>query len=170
MKQRMTATIAALFWMSQGLALGGEPRQLQMKWSELDSIIAGRKVALVLPSGTHIRGKVLKVEPEGLRLNIAKTSDRKAQPKGEHLIPRQSVSVLRYTEYRKIGRLIGTLALPAAVAAGALAATPSYLEGGAIAVAAGAGTGCVVGAVIGGYYIGKRVDKKVTEIRVARGE
>ena len=170
MTQQMTATIAALLWISQGVARGGEPGQLQMKWSELDSVIAGRKVALVLPSGTHIQGKVLRVEPEGLRLNIAKTSDRKAQPKGEHLIPRQSVSVLRYTEYRKIGRLVGTLGLPAAVAVGALAATPSYLEGGAIAAAAAARTGCVVGAAIGGYYIGKRVDKNITEIRVAREE
>ena len=170
MKPRMTTMVAALLWISQGLALGGEPRQLQLKWSALDPAIAGRKVALVLPGGTHIEGKVLRAEPEGLRLKIAKTSDRKAQPKGEHLIPRQSVSVLRYTEYRRIGRLIGTLALPAAVAAGVVAGAPPYLEGGTIAIVAAIGAGCVAGAAIGGYYIGKRVDTRVTEIRIAREE
>jgi hypothetical protein len=167
----MTAMMAALLWISQGLALGGEPRQLQLKWSALDPAIAGRKVALVLPGGTHIEGKVLRAEPEGLRLKIAKTSNRKAQPKGERLIPRQSVSVLRYTEYRGIGRLIGTLALPAAVAAGILAGGAGVCyEGPCVILFPALAIGGAGGSAIGGYYIGKRVDKRVTEIRIAREE
>lgn len=169
MKLPMTATVAALLWMSQGLALGGGPSPLQLRWSELDSVITGRKVAMVLPGGTHIEGKVLRVEPESLWLDISKTSDRVAQPKGERRIPRQSVSVLRYTEYRKIRRLIGTLALPAAVAAGMLAggARDCY-EGPCIILFPAIGIGSAAGGAVGGYYIGKRADRRVTDIRIVR--
>ncbi len=169
MRLPMAATIVALLGMSQGLALGGGPTSFELRWSELDSVIADRRVALVLPGGTHIEGKVLRVVANGLWLDVVKTSDRATQPKGVHLIPRQSVSVLRSTEYRRIGRLIGTLALPAAVAAGMLAAgTTDCYEGPCIVLFPVLGVTTAAGGAVGGYYIGKRFDKKVTEIRVVR--
>jgi hypothetical protein len=165
----MTATIVALLGMSQGLALGGGSSQLQLRWSELDSVITDRKVTMVLPGGTQIEGKVLRVVADGLWLDVVKTSDRATQPKGVHLIPRQSVSVLRCTEYRRISRLIGTLALPAAVAAGMLAAgTTDCYEGPCIVLFPVLGVSTAAGGAIGGYHIGKRVDRKVTGIRVVR--
>lgn len=39
-------------------------------------------------------------------------SDKRVQPKGLSTIPRQSVSVLRLTEYRKLGRLLVTTGGP----------------------------------------------------------
>lgn len=158
--------ITTLLWMSQSLALGGELKPLQLTWSDLDSHVAHQKVGLVLPDGTHIEGKVVQVEPDGLRLDVRKTSDRKAHPKGKQLIPRQWVSVLRCTEYRRTGRLIGTIAAPAAVAAGMLAGAPRYLEGPGLILIPAIGAGAVAGAAAGGYYVGKAVDKKVTEIRI----
>jgi hypothetical protein len=118
-----------------------------------------------------VEGKVRGVDPDGLRLKISKTSNKKAQPKGVHTIPRQSVLFLQLTEYRKIGRLVCT--------AGAVAATGAFLALGArdtgisegplvivLPAVAAAGT---VGIGIGGYYFGKAVDKRVTDIRVAPG-
>jgi hypothetical protein len=100
-------------------------------------------------------------------MRVRRTSDRKAQPKGEHVIPRQSISTLSATHYGKKWRLTGALAGPAAVFAGVAANAPSGLEGTlviAIPVIAAVGA---VGAAFGGYYIGKRADKRVTTIRIA---
>ena len=84
---------------------------------------------MALPGGVYIEGKVVEVEPSGLRLKISRTSDRAVQPKGEHLIPRQSVSVLHIAEYRKLGRLLGTLGAAAAAAGIAAANYPDLYEG-----------------------------------------
>ena len=79
--------------------------------------------------------------------------------------------MLRYTEYRRIGRLIGTLALPAAVAAGLLVGGSSLCdEETCVIVIPALAVGGGAGSIVGGYYIGKRVDKRVTEIRIAREE
>jgi hypothetical protein len=153
---------AACSWARAGAA----PRQAQLRWDELDARIANKKVALVLPDGTHVEGKVIRVEPDGLRMDVRKSSDRNAQPKGSHLIPRRAVSFLRVTDYRKLGRLLGTTGA-IALAAGIVAAQEIDLYEGPLVVivpaVAAAGT---AGAGVGGYYLGKSLDKRVTEIRV----
>lgn len=158
--------LVALLAMSQSLLWGGEPRQLQLKWNDLGPRIEDRKVSLVLPGGTYIEGKVLAVQPDGLRLRISKTTDRKAQPKGNQLIPRQSVSTLRVTEYRKLARLLVT-AGALAIAAGIVAANqPDLYEGPAIVIVPAVTAGGMAGVAVGGYYAGKRLDKRVTEVRI----
>ena len=150
------------------LPLWGEPQQVRMKWEDLGARLPKHKVALVLPDGTHVQGKVLEVEAGGLRLNVSKTSNRAVQPKGRHLIPRQSVSVLRVTEYRKLGRLLvttGALAAAAGIVAGNY---PDIYEGPALIAVPAVVAGGMTGIAIGGYYAGKAVDKKVTEILVER--
>jgi hypothetical protein len=152
--------------MSQSLLWGGEPRQLQLKWSELGPRIEDRKVALVVPGGTYIEGKVQRVEPDGLWLRISKTSDHKAQPKGSHLIPKQSVSMLRVTDYRKIGRLLITTGAIAVAAAIVAANYPDLYEGPTVVIVPAVTAAGIVGVAIGGYYAGKRLDKRVVEIRI----
>ena len=114
MRRFSFAMTGALLCISQGLLWGAGAEQL--KWGELGSRVGHNKVSMALPGGVYIEGKVVEVEPSGLRLKISRTSDRAVQPKGEHLIPRQSVSVLHITEYRKLGRLLGTLGAAAAAA------------------------------------------------------
>ena len=163
----MTRIFAAVL-LSTGIALAGQPGQEQLKWGELQARIAGKKVALVLPDGTRIEGKARQVEADGLRLKISKTSDKKAQPKGVRLIPRESVSVVRVTERRVFGRLLCTIGAIGAAAAIAGAQQIDIYEGvGVIAVPAAVTAG-VAGAGIGGYYVGKRLDKRVVDIRVAK--
>ena len=152
--------------MSQSLLWAGEPRQLQLKWSELGPRIEDKKVALVLPGGAYIEGKVQAVQPDGLRLRVSKTSDRQAQPKGKQLIPRQSVSTLRVTEYRKLARLLVTAGVIAAAAGIAAATFPEPFEGAMYVVVPAVTAGGIAGAAVGGYYAGKRLDKRVTEIRI----
>ena len=152
--------------LSQSLLWAGEPRQLQLKWSELGPRIEDRKVALVLPGGTCVEGKVQRVVPDGLWLRISKTSDRQAQPKGSHLIPRPSVSLLQVTDYRKVARVLVTAAAVAAVAGIVAASNPDVSEGpGIVAIPVIAAAG-IFGAAVGGYHAGKRLDKRVIEIRI----
>ncbi|MBI4877626.1 MAG: hypothetical protein HY822_23590, partial [Acidobacteria bacterium] len=92
-----------------GWAWAGQPLRLELKWQELESRVARKKVAFTLPDGTRVEGKAIAVQADGLRMKVSKTSDRKAQPKGERVIPRAELSVLRVTSYRKLGRLLGTL-------------------------------------------------------------
>jgi len=170
MTRQFLAACGLLLW--AGAAWAGQAGQVSLKWSELGARITGRKVALVLPDGTSVQGKVRGVDPVGLLLDISKTSDKRVQPKGVHTIPRQSVSFLRLTEYRKTGRLIFT--------AGALAAAGSFLalgardsglsEGPLVVILPAVGAAGTAGIGVGAYYFGKAVDKRVTDIRIVPGD
>ena len=155
-----------LLGIGHSLLWAGEPRQLQLKWSELGPRIEDRKVALVLSGGTYIEGKVQRVVPDGMWLRVSKTSDRQAQPKGSHLIPRLSVSMLQVTDYRKVARVLVTAGAVAAVAGIVAASNPDVSEGpGIVAIPVIAAAG-IIGAAVGGYHAGKRLDKRVIEIRI----
>ena len=64
----------AAFLLAQSLWAAG-PTELSLRWAVLEPAVAGRKVKIVLPSGVRIEGRVVAVEPEGLRTRITKTSD-----------------------------------------------------------------------------------------------
>ncbi len=169
MRRGLALLLALSAWLECGWAGSGTPKQVQLRWEELESRILKRKVAMTLPDGTRVEGKAIRVEPDGLRCDISKTSNRDLQPKGEHLIPRQSISVLRVTQYRKLGRLLGALG-GAALAGGIAAASyPDLYEGTVIVVVPVMVALGVIGAAIGGYYIGRAFDKQVVEIRVVTG-
>lgn len=82
MIRQFLVAFGAPLGLSGSVLWGGDARQMQLRWGELAPRIENRKVALVLPGGTHIEGKVEGVEPEGLRLRVAGTSDHKELPKG----------------------------------------------------------------------------------------
>lgn len=64
-----------------GHVRGAKPGPVQLQWNELGPRMTNRKIAFVLPDGTHVDGQ-LGVESEGLRLNVTKSSNPHAQPKG----------------------------------------------------------------------------------------
>jgi hypothetical protein len=112
-----------------------------------------------------VTGEVIVIREESLVVNVRKTSDPKAYPRGNAAIPRKSVTVLSMTESngrwgRKIGSGLGTLS--------------GVLAGGYVAgkTASSAGSGLAIFGVItaagtlGGYFIGKSADAKATLIRV----
>ncbi len=167
--RRWAPALAVWLWVGCGWARGAETGPVQLRWDELGPRITNKKIAFVLPDGTHVEGKVLAVEPEGLRLNVKKSSNRQIQPKGKHLVPRAGLSLVRVTEYRKLGRLLGTTAA-IGVTGGIVAALYPALYEGALVVAVPAGIAAgITGAAIGGYYAGKAFDKRVTEIRITNG-
>ena len=163
----MCKRLGLVLCLTGGLLLADGPRQTQMKWNEIPPLVTGKKVALVLPAGTEIQGKVLSVEPEGLRMKISKTSNRHDMAKGERLVPRQSVSVLRMTHYGKWGRIIGTTAPIAAALIAVSAQDISVYEGPLVVAVPAAIAAGTAGASVGGYFIGKRIDRRETYIRIA---
>ena len=166
MRHQFPMVLVALLGMSQSLVWGGEPRQLQLKWSELGPRVEDRKVALVVPGGTYVEGKVQRVVPDGLWLRVSKTSDHKAQPKGSHLIPRPSVSMLQVTEYRKLARLLVTAGAIAAAAGIVAANHPDLYEGPLVVIVPAVAAAGIVGVGVGAYFAGKRLDKRVVEIHI----
>ena len=160
------ALLVALLWLGCGASQARQPGQLQLKWDELASRITDTKVAFVLPDGTRVEGKVIAVERTGLRLKVSKSSNRKTQPKGEHLVARQAISILRVTEHRKLGRLLGTLGAIAIAGGIAAASYPDLYEGPVLYIVPSVVAGGIAGAAVGGYYVGKAFDKRVTKISI----
>ncbi len=157
-------------WLACGCVQGGAlPQQVRLTWGELEPSVAKKKVAFVLPDGTQVKGKVIAVEPDGLRMKVTDSSNRQSQPKGNQLIPRRVVSVLQVTDYRKLGRLLGTAGAVATAAAIVAAQDIDIYEGPALIIVPAVAAGGTVGAGIGGYYLGKALDKRVTEIHIVPG-
>ena len=158
--------LTALLCVARASVVAAEPGQVRLKWDELSSRITDKKVALVLPDGTHVEGKAIGVEPDGLQMKVSKSSNRNTQPKGKHLIPRQAVSVIQVKEYRKTGRILVTTGAIAAASGIAAANYPDIYGGAGLIIVPAAVAGGIAGSAIGGYCAGKAFDKKVTEIRI----
>ncbi len=73
-------------------------QKLELRWSELAPAVTGKRVWVPLNGGARISGEVREVEPAGLKVQVRKTSDRKAYPKGLASIPRSEVSTVLLTK------------------------------------------------------------------------
>jgi hypothetical protein len=73
---------------------------------------------------------------------------------------------LQVTEYRKLARLLVTAGAVAAAAGIAAASYPQPFEGAMYVVVPAVTAGGVAGVAVAGYYAGKRLDKRVTGIRI----
>jgi hypothetical protein len=84
-----------------------QPQPIEVQWKELPRVVMGRRVAAVLADGTHVEGKVRRINPAELVLDITKTSAPHAYPKGVSAIPCEAVSTLQVKQRR--WRIAGTL-------------------------------------------------------------
>jgi hypothetical protein len=161
--------VVAVLFVSLAPARAAKEERIELRWSELAQAVAGRAVQMVLPDGTIIKGPVLAVASDSLEIEIRKTSNRQAYPKGRFAVPRSSVSVLQTEETRGPWRAIWT-----AVGAGAAvgACTPYLIiadnEGGISSGGAAFVVGATAGAAVLGYFVGKDTDKRVTIITIVR--
>jgi hypothetical protein len=67
-------------------------RTLRLEWRDLDRMVRGRNIDLTLPSGIRLKGRVTSVEVDALMLDVRKTSNRRAYPKGRAVVPRPEVT------------------------------------------------------------------------------
>jgi hypothetical protein len=107
---RRTARGIAVLLLCWALPLecAAAPKELRTTWRELAGIAAGKKISIVLPEGAHLRGNVLAVESDKLILDVTKTSDNGAFPKGRISLPRASLRSFTMTQSRTFWKVIGT--------------------------------------------------------------
>lgn len=101
-------------------------------------------------------------------LDVSKTSDKKAYPKGRISLPKSSVLTIRLTQTKSAkGRIIGTLAGiwgGGGIAAAIAVSQPD--DGSGSAIANFGALALWVGAGVGGYYVGKSFDRKTRLVKV----
>ena len=148
-------------------AAGKESKELA--WAELAPAIAGKKIQLILPGGVAIQGNVLGVEPEALRLDVTKTSEKKAIRKGENSIPRPAVSTICISRHTKRWRLLLTPGLPGALVLAMTVALTHQRYVPDPRKVAPIGMAVTASSTVAGYYVGKHLDRQeLTEIKIVR--
>jgi hypothetical protein len=128
-------------------------------------LISAQIVEFTMTGGATLRGEVVAVRDEGLVMEVRKTSDAKAYPKGNGTIPRASLTTLRLFRTRgKWGRGLGTtLGVLTGISLGSYTAFETANSTGAgIAVFL-----AIAGATsVAGYFVGRSADQRVTSIRI----
>ena len=148
-------------------ATADQPRPLELKWTELASVIGGHDVELSAPGGVLVRGEVISVRDDALVLDVSRSSDTTKYPKGSASIPRASVQELtvdrsRGSAGKNLGTIIGVIA--GVIAGGYIAGTTTDSASAGIPMFIGLASGMTVA----GYYIGKSADKHTTVIHVVQ--
>lgn len=127
-------------------------------------VAEGKKIALVLPDGAELRGRVTSVQADALVLDVSKTSGKVAHPKGATTLPRSSVRSFTMGRTGWKWRVIGTaIGLGGGLAMGVFVNTYSHNEGD--------GAPAAVAAVVAlptalGYLAGWAADRGSVTIRV----
>jgi hypothetical protein len=91
---RCAVAVPVLFCLVQA-SVHAETRPLELKWGELAPTIQGHQVELTLTGGTRVTGDVAAIRDDGMVLDVKKTSDAKAYPKGNASVPRGSVQLVK---------------------------------------------------------------------------
>ena len=128
----------------------------------------GRRMRVSMASGARIEATMIEASAQGLAVWVTKTSDRKAQPKGIAVLPKEQVRRFEMVEEKGRSVKVATLAgfgAGAAIGAGIAQATPE--EGiGIVVVPVAAVAVAAIGTAVG-YSIGRAMRWKVTEVTVA---
>jgi len=163
----------------RGIAIGlllllgcGAPRaaaesreQRQITWEGL-AVVVGHTVRIVMPDGARLEGKATGVEVDALAMEIRKTTNKTAYPKGKFLAPRATLKTVEMDRPTGHWRLVG---LAAGGAVGAVVAVLGYelrgfnsggrWEAGGFAAA--------VAMPVGGYLLGRRADRRTITYVIA---
>jgi hypothetical protein len=165
-KSKKTAVVFMMALICSGQALvHGAGQEMGLKWSELAPLISGHSIELVTPEGVLIGGEVISVREDALLMDVRKTSDSKAYSKGNNVLPRTSITVINLERTRGAwGRSIGTVigVLSGITVGGYVAITRTRSAERGIPTFLGISSGTT----LAGYYLGKSLDKRVTQIRI----
>src|ERR1039458_6145396 len=80
---------------------------MHVKWEGL-TVVVGKTVSIAMPGGAVITGKATGVESDALVVDVKKSSDRSAYPKGVVRVPRAMLHRLEMQAKGKVGRIVGT--------------------------------------------------------------
>jgi hypothetical protein len=142
---------------------------MHVKWEGL-SVVTGKTVSIAMPGGAVITGRATSVESDALVVDVKKTSDRTAYPKGVVRVPRATLHRFEMQTKGKVGRIVGTpLGLVVGAVTGGFSAV--VIGGGLLSNnnpdwAATAFAGITAAGTVGGYFIGNSVDKHWTAVEI----
>lgn len=164
---RMILTGVFLLLLTSVPVRAGSPRQIS--WHDLP-IVIGKNVSLVMPGGAVISGKVVGVHAEAMKVNVTRTSEPGAYPKGEVRVPRASLRTLEVRTKSRKFRVLGTLLGGIAGFAGGLGAAIG-IQGGILSqerpgAAGAAWIGVTAGGAVAGYLVGSRSDRQSTTYEI----
>ena len=142
---------------------------MHVKWEGL-TVVTGNTVSIAMPGGAVITGKATSVESDALVVDVKKTSDRTAYPKGVVRVPRTTLHRFEMQTKGKVGRAVGTPVGFVVGFAGGLGAWIG-IQGGILnnnnpTGAAAALIGLAAAGTVGGYFIGNSVDKRWTAVEI----
>jgi hypothetical protein len=134
-----------------------ESKTLELKWSELNPVITGHRVAMQLTDGRTIKGDMIAIREDSLLIDAGNAS--------RAAIPKNSISVIKVERTRGAwGRGMGaTLGMLTGVSVGGYVAATKASSGGT-AVAIFVPVAAAIAA--GGYYVGRQLDRRGTSIKV----
>jgi hypothetical protein len=142
---------------------------MHVKWEGL-AVVVGHTVSIAMPGGAVITGKATGVESDALVVDVQKTSDRTAYPKGVVRVPRATLHRFEMQTKGKVGRIVGT---PVGFVVGGGAGLGAWvgIQGGLWGNnnptgAAAAWIGIAAAGTVGGYLLGNSVDKHWTAIEI----
>ncbi len=135
-------------------------------WSQLGEVTKGKKIKMVLPSGTRVEGTAVGVDTEASTVEVTKTSNHQEIGKGNASIPRSSVSVIQTRQCSRKWRAILGMGLPAGLLGGTVAGMNAQSPAVDARMALGVGVAVAAGGAVGGYFIGRSLDCYVVEYRI----
>jgi hypothetical protein len=142
---------------------------MHVKWEGL-TVVTGKTVSIAMPGGAVIIGKATSVESDALVVDVRKTSDRTAYPKGVVRVPRATLHRFEMQTKGKVGRSVAT-PMGFLVGFGAGLGAAIVIQGGILndnnpTGAAVALIGLAAAGTVGGYLLGDSVDKHWTAIEI----
>ncbi|MCX6630725.1 MAG: hypothetical protein NTW28_24175 [Candidatus Solibacter sp.] len=104
-------------------------RTFRLEWRDLNRMVRGRNIDIALPSGIQLNGRVTSVEEDALMLDVRKTSNKRAYPKGRAVVPRPEVT--EFTLARKEGHAWSAVGVSVggSIGAGVAAGVVQVVEG-----------------------------------------
>ena len=172
MLARVLAVVSLLALASAGFSR--DTVHLDARWAVLPTLVTGETVSVPLAGGVKVEGRVQSVEPDGLVLEVGKTSNKALYPKGRATIPRAAITELHITRYvgewrrrgKMLGGAIGLASGLVAMAVIGLDETSQSSKTAQGAKAVGAFAGLFGGGLVGGWLLGRAADREITVIIV----
>jgi hypothetical protein len=149
--------------------LAGAAAPLHVKWEGLTAV-TGHTVSIAMPGGAVITGRATGVETDALVVDVQKTSNRAAYPKGVVRVPRATLHRFEMQTKGKVGRIV-TTPVGFVVGAGAGFGAAILIQGGLLnndnpTGAAAAWIGIAAAGTVGGYLLGNSLDKHWTPVEI----
>lgn len=141
----------------------------RLTWEELPRLV-GKNISIALYDGGAVAGKVREVQADALVIQVSKSTNPVAYPKGPMRVPRAKLHVLdlhgKGVKYRVLGTALGFVAGAAGGMGLALGVQGGLFSDEHGTAAGTALVGMMAGLTTAGYALGNAADRRTTTIRI----